>query len=226
MEEVKVAAVEIGHDGDTSRIVEEMLSGCRSAGARTRHLVVTDAVQSRPESCADGFETVVTPHEIPSSVDTLADSDHIIMGVSASAAERTEARGTFRAECYRRARWMSLADVIGKYGARVRMSPGASPADFRFPLPRRELSVAHRGLVVFSPPWEIPDHTDPFCENSFFVLEELMRILGFMPQGRILATGLYYPPLEENPMLKDQAFELGRHLVAGGVVAGGGRPRG
>ena len=113
---------------------------------------------------------------------------------------------------------MSLADVIGKEGAQVRIAPPGRPEDFRFPVARLPSSPDHRGLVVLCPGADVPDHDDPFSEKSFFLAEEMLRILGFLPSGRILATGLYYPPLDENPLLKEQAFDLGSRLVTGSAA--------
>lgn len=156
--------------------------------------------------------------EVADLVADVQDTDHIIIGLEGGGVPGGAAFEEFRRAVYSKARWMSLADVIGKEGADVRIAPPGRPEDFRFPVPRRPASPDHRGLVVLCPGADVPDHDDPFSEKCFFLAEEMLRILGFLPSGRILATGLYYPPLDENPLLKKQAFNLGSRLVTGSAA--------
>ena len=86
-----------------------------------------------------------------------------------------------------------------------------------FVVPGRVPGDLHKGITILHPDGQMPDHDDPFSENGFFVLEEVQRVLGFMPSGRVLSTGLFDTPLESNPILKRQALEIGRRL---GVEAG------
>ncbi|MHC4714776.1 MAG: Rossmann-fold NAD(P)-binding domain-containing protein [Planctomycetota bacterium] len=218
MDRSTVASLECttGEAGDLREILAEMLSGGSSAGARTRHLVLSLEEAGGHE----GVELFAGAERLEDLVDALADCDHLILGLGAAHGAPDGMFAGLRDECYRQARWVSLADVAGQQGVEIQVRESQNLDDFRFPVPRRDLTGEHRGLVVVTAPAAVPDHDDPFLEKSFFVAEELLCILGFRPSGRILATGLYGPPIEENPYLQEQAFELGRRLTRGVTVAG------
>lgn len=203
---------------DTSPIIDSMLSGCRAAGAQTRHFVLSADHDALLEGLPGDVECVSGTDGITALVETIERADHAIMGLAAPADLEGPVFKAFKEAGYAKARWMTLADVAGERAFDVRKMPAERPEDFRFPVPAQELTGEHRGLVVLKPPSDIPDHDDPFSENTFFVVEELLRILGFLPSGRILATGFYYPPLEDNPFLQEQSFELGQRLLAGSAA--------
>lgn len=198
-------------DGDLARIVDRILEGSGAAGADAGHagLARENDVTAPPAEVALNARAPLG--EIESAT-------HVIVCASGRSGEFGRAFEEFRESAYGASDWKSLADVAGQDGVEIKVRPGVELSDFRFPVAKRELSEAHRALVVLDPPAEVPDHDDPFCEEAFFVLEELLSVLGFLPSGRILTTGLYFPSLEENPILKRQAFELGRELVVGRVV--------
>ncbi len=201
--------------GDTAHIMDEMLSGAKAAGGVLRRFVIPSQGDD-PQAAAD-TEVAADAAGLQSLLDALSNADHAIIGAGTVPLSSDEAFGRLRDGCYMRARWVTLADLDGRAGAKIRLRDGQRLEDFRFPMPRREPTGRHRGLAILTPPPEMPDHDDPFADNSFFVMEEALRIMGFMPAGRILATGLYFPPIESNPMLRQQAFELGRQLVRGAI---------
>ncbi len=201
----------LSEGGDLRQIIAEMLSGSASAGGRTRRLsIMSDA--------AEGVETFDGQDGMQRLVEAVAQSDHLILGLGGALDPSDDEFASFRDECYRQAKWVSLADIAGQEGVQITVRDPQSIAAFRFPMPRRELTGNHRGVIIVTGPAEVPDHDDPFLEKSFFLAEELLRILGFQPSGRILATGLYTPPIEHNPYLQEQAFELGRRLARGSAV--------
>jgi hypothetical protein len=144
-----------------------------------------------------------------------ADFDHIILASSGAPREPGSPTALFVKACYTSARWLSLTTLAE--GSEVDLGLASDGAEFKFTVPWRPITSAHKGLVIIGPPDAAVDHDGPFSEESFFVLEEVERLLGFMPSGRILATGLFCPPLEDNPILKRQTLELGRALLSGGL---------
>jgi len=218
MASMDIAALECGAAGNsaTARIIDEMLAGARAEGARVSRFLIPADGDDVPD---EGALTVAADDAVlEAAMETLSTADHCIIGAGVVALMSDGAFRRLRDGCYLRARWVTLADLEGHEDLRIELRPGQRLEDFRFPMPRRELTSRHRGLTVLTPPPEMPDHEDPFAETSFFLVEEILRIMGFMPAGRILATGLYFPPIEANPLLKQQAFDLGRRLVHGAVA--------
>ena len=219
MSSAVITSIECGAAGKgaTARIIDEMLSGAESAGAAARRFLIPTQDPGDPVE-SSGVEILFDGAGLEAAIEALADADHAIIGAGALPLISDKVFEKLRNACYRQARWVTLADLDGRDGFQITLRPGQRLEDFSFPTPRRELSNRHRGLVILTPPDDAPDHDDPFAENSFFLLEELLRLMGFTPSGRILATGMYFPPIDQNPVLQQQAFDLGRKLVRGAVA--------
>lgn len=219
MSSADITTIECGAAGKgaAARIIDEMLSGAESAGAATRPFLIPAQDPRDPVESGE-VEILSDAAGLEAAVEALAAADHAIIGAAAVPLISDKVFGKLRDACYMQARWVTLADLDGRDGVEITLRSGQRLEDFRFPTPRRELDGCHRGLVILTPPDEASDHDDPFAESSFFLMEELLRIMGFTPSGRILATGMYFPPIDENPILQRQAFELGRKLVRGAVA--------
>lgn len=220
MDHIRVVALDViaGGSDDEVYIISEMLAGAASAGAETSHSVLRFDSRADIPSLPQGARVYREPSDVSSLVEELAAADHIIVGSNAVPLDGNGEFQAFRDAVYRQAEWRTLADVVESEGFQVTVRPPGRLEDFKFPVPRREPTHEHRALAVLTPPSKIPDHDDPFGESSFFVLEEALRILGFQPSGRILATGLYEAPIEQNAVLRDEAFELGRRIASGAVI--------
>jgi len=219
---IAITNVPLGASSELGGIIEGMLEGARAAGSQTAHFVITNGGDARTMPETDCVTDAYTPESMSELVERARRADQLILGAAGAPRKPGSAFATFIDVCYERSRWMSLADVSGTEAGGLGIRGGGDPRDLKFPVPTRPVSEEHTGVVVVAPPEDAPDHDDPFCEDSFFVLEELERLLGFMPSGRILSTGLFYPPLEDNPILKQQAYEMGRRLAGAGAA---GAPR-
>ena len=223
MSQSRVVAVSAGPSQDSNelaRVVSCVLDGARQAGSETKHFILLsphDATAVRNDTYGG---LVTDPASIDSLVREAIAADHLVLGVAGTPRRPSSPIASFIDACYGSAEWLSLAGLVALENAGFSFDPQADSRTFKFPVSRRPLTDAHRGLVVLHPPREIPDHDDPFCESMFFVLEEVQRLLGFLPIGRILSTGLFDPPLDRNPILQRQALEIGRHLVSDIISAG------
>jgi len=217
----KTIAITIGGGtSETGKVVDAMLDGVRSAGCQVEHFLLCRPGDC-PQDAASAFDGVAQDKAAIQNVLARASAaDHLILGLTGKSGQGNRAFHELRDACYEGARWLSLGDVVGNDGD-AKTPPEADLHAVAFPAARRALTDAHRALAVYEPPDEVLDHDDPFCESAFFLVEELQRLLGFLPVGRVLSTGLFRPPLDENPVLKQQAFELGKRLVTGAISIGG-----
>ena len=198
---------------DLPHIAECVLDGAREAGFATEHFLLADPAEG-DFPVSEAYSGIVTSLDAARSlVRHLTGAQHLVLGLAGGSRRGDSPISSLSRACYDTAKWTSLGQLIDAGEVEIAVAPSADPGQFRFPVSWRPLVEEHKGLSILHPPREIPDHDDPFCENAFFLLEELQRLLGFMPSGRILSTGLFDPPLDQNPMLKRQAFELGRHLA-------------
>ncbi len=197
---------------DLGEVVRHMLDGAASAGAVCERYILTGG--AGPEAHADGPAVSVSSRkEIRQLVTRAAEADQLILALTGDCEGGKSAFSRFADACYEAVTWSSLADIADPVDAPF-AGRSEIAAAVRFAVPWRSITTEHRGVVIVHPTGPVGDHDDPFCENRFFVLEELLRVLGFMPSGRILSTGLFFPPIEENPILSQQAFQLGRGLAA------------
>lgn len=192
-------------------MLESILEGARGRGCAVEHHLVTDS-DGAGVSSPKGFTGIASDED---SVNSLArhatQFDHIIIAASGTPREAGSPMALFVKACYSNARWLDLATLVR--GAEADISLASDGSEFRFTAPARPITGANRGLVIYQPSNGHTDHDGPWSEDAFFALEEVERLLGFMPSGRILATGLFSPPLEDNPVLRRQTVELGRNLV-------------
>ena len=217
----KTIAITIaGLTGEIGKVVDAMLDGVRSAGCEAEHFLLCRPGDC-PQDAASTFDGVAQDKAAMRNVlERASGAEHLILGLTGRSGQGNRAFHELRDACYEGAKWISLGDVVGN-DSEAKTPPEADLQAVAFPAPRRALTDAHRALAVYEPPDEVLDHDDPFCESAFFLVEELQRLLGFLPVGRVLSTGLFCPPLDENPVLKQQTFELGKRLVTGAISIGG-----
>jgi hypothetical protein len=221
MSKRSVAAVSIdcsSGSAELCRTMEYILEGARSAGAETKHYELCRAGEG--DGAQEGAEKVLTPEGTQQLIEKLASADRVVLGVTGAARGAGTLVSEFVDACYESARWASLADIVAAEDLESAVKAGDDAGQMRFTVGRRPVSERHRGIIVLNPGGEVTDHGDPFCEDTFFMMEEVLRLLGVMPVGRILSTGLFDPAIEGNPILKRQALELGRRLMTDAVAVG------
>lgn len=204
--------------GDWEPIVEMLLQGARSGGAATEKYFASEGGSSPVSGDGQPWETVSDSEGVASLIARAKEADHVILSVSGDMAFENSIFTKFVDACYEGTEWMSLADAFPPDGAGTQEAMLEGLETIRFPVDRSR-NASGRALTVVGPPYDIGESTDPFCENRFFILEETARVLGFTPAGRILCTGLFFPPVGENPVLEAQALELGRSLVNAAAVS-------
>jgi len=202
------------------QIVAAVLEGSASAGSRTRHFVLCRQGVIPTDPSTGGCEVVIGRRAMTALSRDLAAADHVVIGAVGEALTPGTVFAEFVECCYENTKWVTFAEFAGEEGAEVHVGPSADFKDMKIAVAARPVRRENRGLIIVEPPCPTPEHTDPFCENAFFVLEELERVLGFMPVGRILSTGLFDAPIEHNPILHKQALEMGQRLVTGEIAAG------
>lgn len=198
-------------------IVERMLDGARAGGAETEHFILCSSITDVPENMAGRVKVIDSRERMKEVISSISGAGHLIIGLTGEPRKPGALFGDFLDVCYENAKWIAITggatpDEVIETEEEAEEA-GQIEAKVKFPSQPRPITDEHRGLVIFQPIRGDYDDKDPWSDRTFFILEEAMRILGFMPSGRILSTGLFYPPLDENPVLNEQAYGLGRRLA-------------